>query len=112
MQPNPLHALNVCDTIDKIGNMAFAINVGTIVSQFLRDHLKLFHANSHQLAHFLQYFFFGPAVMFTHNQRDCAISTMPIASFADFQISIMPRCREASSTVTHSYIGLAQLLKQ
>ena len=61
VQTNPLHTLYICDVRDKVGDMTFAVNVHSVVCQFLSDNLELLHATCHQLAHLLKYLLFRTA---------------------------------------------------
>ena len=48
MQANPFHARNISHLADEFGNMMLAVNIYTIVGEFLSDNLKLLYAFSYQ----------------------------------------------------------------
>ena len=91
MQTNPLHALYLSHVLDQFGDMLLAVDIYTVVSQFLGNHIKLPGTLTHQIAHLIEYLIHRTALMPTRNQRDGTIGTMTVATLADLDIGIMAR---------------------
>ena len=92
VQTYPLYALYGSHIRDKVCDMTLAVEVYTIICQFLRDNLKLLHSLSHKATHLVKDFLLRTAYMLAGNQRNGTIGTTTVASLANLNVGIMRRC--------------------
>ena len=112
VQTNPLHTLYICDVRDKVGDMTFAVDVHSVVCQFLSDNLELLHATCHQFAYFLKYLLLRTADVLTSDNWYSTISTTAVATLANLYVGIVMRRSDMASTRACRLFGLAEVGKQ
>ena len=89
VQSNPLHSGNVRHLLNELSDMLLAVNIDTIVGQFLGNNLELLGALTDQIAHLLQNVFHRTTLVAARNQRNGAIGAMSVATLRNLQIGIM-----------------------
>ena len=99
MKSNPFYPFYVGNITNEVSNMTLPIYINTIISEFLRNNLKLFYAFCNQFFHFLKDFFFRTTCVFSRNQGDSTISALTIAAFRNFHVSIMARRCQMAPTI-------------
>ena len=99
MEPDPQHVLDVGHAAHQFCNARLAIEVGTIVGQFLLYDLKLLHAGLGQLLHLFQYLLYRARHMATGDQGYGAVGTVAVAAFGYLDEGIMLRRGELALEV-------------
>ena len=91
VETNPFDALDISHLFNEFCDMLLAVDINTVVSQFLSNDLKLARALTHQPAHLIQNLLHGTTLVATRNQWNGTIGTMAVAALTDFEIGIMLR---------------------
>ena len=112
MKSNPFYPFYVGNITNEVSNMTLPIYINTIISEFLRNNLKLFYAFFNQFFYFLKDFFFRATCVFSRNQGDSTISALTIAAFRNFHVCIMARCCQMTATIARRNIGLTKICQQ
>ena len=93
-QPDPLHAVNVRESLQQRRQPALAPEVHAIEGGVLTDHDQFFHATPDQRTRFIQDILRQTADMLPPHERDGTERTGVIASFGDLQIRCVRRGRQ------------------
>ena len=99
VQTNPLYPFDICHLLNQFCNMLLAIDVHTIIRQFLSNHVELLGALTHQITHLIQDLLHRTTLVLTGNQRNSTIGTMPVAPFRNLHINIMIRGRDLTMNI-------------
>ena len=89
VQAYPFHAGNAGHRLHQLGNALIAVEVQSVVGQFLRDNLKFVDAAVHQLRHFLQDFLHGAADVVSGHEWDGAVGAVAVAALGYFHVGIV-----------------------
>ena len=91
VQPDPLHSGNVRHLLNELSDMLLAVNIDTIVGQFLSNHIKLLATSLYQIAHLIQNLCHRPTLVASSNQGNRTVGTMTITAFTDLYVGIVIR---------------------
>ena len=80
VETDPTHTRHIGHTRDELRDVAFAVNIHTVVGQFLCDDLYLRYSLSHQFPHLLQDFVHRPTLVRTCDDGNSAIGAMAVAA--------------------------------
>ena len=92
--------------------MTFAVDVHSVVCQFLSDNLELLHATCHQFAYFLKYLLLRTAYVLAGDNWYGTIGTTAVATLANFYIGVVVRRSDVACTRACRLFGLAEVGKQ
>ena len=81
MQSDPLYTLNVGHSFYEFGNVLTTVQINAVVGQLLGDNLQLSYSLTNQPAHLIEYLVHRSAPVAARNDRNGAVSTMPVAPF-------------------------------
>lgn len=112
METNPLDALDICHVGNKVGNMALAIDVDTVICELLGNDLEFFHTIGNHAFYFGKNLLLWSADVFASDKRNGAISTMAVAALADFEVGIMAWCGEMADAIARRHLGFTQFCEQ
>ena len=91
VQTNPLDALNISHLFNEFSDMLLAVDVHTVIGQFLCNNLEFTCSLTDQPAHLVENLLHGTTLMTARNERNGTIGTMAVAALCNFQISIVTR---------------------
>ena len=112
MEANPFHAWNIGETFYQFGQRITFIQVKTVISQILRNHLELFHPLLHQQADFLLDIFHRNRLIMPRTDRNGTIGTSTVTPFRNLQIGIMPGSCQHTVGSQFMMIGFTQIVQQ
>ena len=91
VQTNPLYTFDICHLLYQFSDVLFAVDVDTIIGQFLGNDLKLLCSLADQPAHLVEDFIHRTTLMTTCYNRNGTVGTMAVATFGNLQIGIVAR---------------------
>ena len=112
VQSDPRHTRDISHLLNQFDNMLTAIDVHTIIGQFLSNDIEFLCTLLHQLAHLIKDLLHRTTLVATCNQRDSAIGTMTVTTLTDLYISIMWRGCDSSKTIPHSSFLIPRQITQ
>ncbi len=112
MQTYPFHALDVSHIADKVGDMALAVDVHSIVGELLLYHLKLLNTLTDQLPHLVENLLLGARVVSPRDERDGTVGAMTVAALGYLDVGIMVGRGEMTAPIAGRHVGLAQISEQ
>ena len=89
MQSDPRHTGDVSHLLDQLSDMLLAVDIDTIIGQFLGNDVKLLRTIFHQLANLIENLLHRTTLMTPRNQRDGTIGAMTVTALRYLNISIM-----------------------
>ena len=90
MQANPFHSRNVGDAFHQLRQRMTFIQIQTVISQILGDHLKFLHALFHQQADFFLDLLHRYGLVMPRADRNGAVRTGTVTPFGDLQVGVVP----------------------
>jgi len=112
MEADPLDPLDIGDTLDELRQSATAIEVETIIGEFLSDDLELLHPHRDESTDLGEDLFHRSALMVAGDERDGAIGTMAVATLGDLEIGIVGRGGETSLAAMAGLEGMPQIREE
>ena len=112
MQADPFHSRNIGDAFHQFRQRMAFIQIQTVISQILGDHLKFFHTLFHQQANLFLDLFHRYGLVTPRTDRNGTIRTGTVTPFGDLQVGVMPGSRQNTVGSQFPVVGFTQIVQQ